>query len=103
MPHEIIIPSTGKRHSLTPALDRIVLDMTRKASVNYAEARAALNEDFHRNKQDLGEAIAARTRKKYKRALVDMLEGVVSKRVDKADEKKYQLIVTFKDGSVANL
>lgn len=100
---QILLPSKNVRRSLTPHLDLVCLDLERRSSVSYAEGRAAINADFHTNKQDLGEATAKRTRKKYRQALVEALDGKVVKKQHKNDATRTIYVVQFPDGSEANL
>jgi hypothetical protein len=83
-------------YSYTPAMNNLFINPDGRGSVEYAKARVAINEDF-RTIFEYNQALAKRTRKEAKRAMVQLLGGKVSK------NNKEKLIVTFPDNSVARL
>lgn len=87
---------TLKRTSLTPNFDTLVLDPHGRGSVEYARARDAINQDYKLNFAG-NQPLAKRYRKASKEAVVEYLKGTVGK------NKENKLIVTFPDGSIANL
>jgi hypothetical protein len=91
------INANGKRTSLSPHCDTIILDPNApKLSVEYAKARSAIAEDFKLNVKG-NEPLAKRLRKQSKQEVVKFLNGKVSK------NPEGNLIVTFPDNSVARL
>lgn len=102
-----VMSASGKTvvFSTTPNCDKVFLNREApKRSVEYAKARTAINEDFMENKVH-NVALAKRVRKESKHKVVAFLEGKVSKKWnDPADESKgFKYIVSFPDGSQANL
>jgi hypothetical protein len=102
---EIVAGITGsgerikiKGTSLTPNADMLVLtiDGSSRMSVEYAKARDAINKD-HAILFASNQALAKKMRSNWKRRVVEALGGKVSK------NEKLNLIVTFKDGSIARL
>lgn len=99
-----IITASGKTRSLTPHCDDVLVDPNAKRlSVEYARARASINEDYKLNFKG-NQAMAERVRRQSKDTVIQYLGGKVAKKLVEKDGKKYtQLMVTFPDGSQANL
>ena len=99
------VTASGKRieveeSSLSPHCDQLLINKdAKRLSVEYAKARSAINEDFKVNFA-ANQALAKRLRSDRKRKIVDHLGGKVSK---KHEDGKMKLLVTFPDGSTANL
>jgi hypothetical protein len=99
------VAGTQVVNSLRPNAEACFIDnKAAKLSVEYARARTAINEDyklmFPRN-----QALAKRMRQESKKEVVSFLDGKVSKKWNDMEDtsKGYKLIVSFPDGSVANL
>ncbi len=97
MQTELINVATGKRTSLTPNCDACWINPhAPRLNVEYARARASINEDFKLNFK-MSQPTAKNIRKRSKKAVIEALSGVVSKNTEG------KLIVTFPDQSVARL
>lgn len=99
------VSGTTKITSLNPNCDACMIDNTAaKLSVEYARARTAINEDFKLT-FPANQALAKRIRKESKTRTVAFLGGKVSKKWNDMEDtaKGFKLIVTFPDGTVANL
>lgn len=96
-----------KLNSTTPNSDLLFIDSNApKKSIEYARARVAINADFACNMTH-NAALAKRIRRESKERTVSFLGGKVSKKMlderDAQGNQRWKMIVTFKDGSVANL
>lgn len=89
--------------STTPNADKFFPNKNApKLSIEYAKGRAAIGEDFKQN-LTFNVALAKRIKRQSKEVLINFLDGKVSKKQTDASKKGYTMIVTFPDGSVANL
>lgn len=110
----VLMNVTGKDSvsSTTPNCDSVYLDKNApRLSVEYAKARKAINDDYALM-QPRNQALAKRLRKESKHRVVAFLEGKVSRKTlnagdpgykDDKQGEQFRMIVTFADGSVANL
>jgi hypothetical protein len=106
MQNTLIQVSTGKRISLTPNCDGVFIDPAGRGSVEYAKARTAIDADYRINFA-MNQPLAKNKRRESKTAIINVLGGKVSSKMveDKKDptKKRKQFIITFNDGSIANL